>query len=151
MMLRAAGRNIRWGVIWGFGIAVALSLVAITWGGLRAVLLPDTEWPKGVHLLGIIGVYLFGGLVAGGLVGLLRPALRWWLGRRIVGIFVAVPIMFGVRTAVSGLGGWTRLEAENWLITAVIWGFIMSFGPERWEHDGQRLLERIERERGERK
>jgi integral membrane sensor domain MASE1 len=80
--------------------------------------------------LAIIGVYLFGGFVGGAVVGLLRPVSRWWVGRRLMGVVVAVPITLGIRYAVYGWHPWSGTELENWTFTAVIWGLAMSFAPE---------------------
>lgn len=149
--IRAAGRNVRWGITWGLGIATALTLVVSVLAVIRGILLPGVGWQRGFSFFQIIGIYLFGGIVSGALVGLLRPALRWWAGRRLAGMVAGVPLAFGVGMAISG-GEWTRYEAETWLITGLIWGFAMSFAPKGWgKEDIQRNVERIEQERKERR
>lgn len=130
-------KNVQWGVLWGLYLAAAFTVIAAIPALIRAVTGPATGWQKGVTFLEIIGVYLFGGVVAGAIVGLLRGATKWWLGRRVVGIIASVPIMFAVRVAVYGPHGWTRADVENWLLTAVIWGIAMSFAPEPWAKEAE--------------
>lgn len=142
-MLKTLRSNVLWGVTWGLGVAVVLTIVAAPFSLLRWVSAAESSFKPSLSFLGIIAVYLFGAVVGGTTLGMLRPILRWWVGRRIAGVIIGIPIVFSIRIAIYGLADWSRDEVETWVITAVIWGGIMSFGPEHWSRDADRNLKRM--------
>lgn len=131
-VLGSVKRNVRWGVLWGLYLAVAFSVVAAIPALIRAFLSSGSGWQKGLTFLEIIGFYLLAGVLAGAFVGLLRDLTKWWIARRLLGIIVGVPIMFGVRILVYGSGGWTGQDVRAWIFAGVVWGVAMSFAPEPW-------------------
>lgn len=125
-------RDVRWGVLWGLYLAAFFTVVAFVPATIRAIISPGTWVSKSVTFLEIIALYLCGGMMSGAIVGLLRNAARWWIGRRMIGIVAAIPIMLGVRIVVFGPVHWTRQDLVDWFLVAVIWGVAMSFAPEPW-------------------
>ena len=122
--------NVVWGAAWGLFLAACFTVIAAVPALIRAFTGPAHVWQKGLSFFAIIGVYLFGGIIGGALVGLLRPVSRWWVGRRLIGVVVAVPVGIAIRYTVYGWHSWTTTELENWTITTIIWGLAMSFAPE---------------------
>lgn len=122
--------RIVWGVAWGLFLAVAFTILGAILALIRALVGPAHGWQAGLSYLSVIGFYLVAGVVGGALVGLLYPLTRWWIGRRVAGIVVAVPITIAVRYTVYGPGLWTEAELQKWVVTALIWGLAMSFAPE---------------------
>ena len=128
---RLLHHNVVWGMKWGLYFATFFTLVAAIPALIRVFIAPTAGWQKSLSFAAIIGTYFFGGLSGGAIVGLLWNLVRWWWGRRLVGVIAAIPIMFATRIAVFGLDGWTRKDVYVWLFTAVVWGGIMSFVPEK--------------------
>jgi len=141
-MLRILWKNVQWGVVWGLGTAAFLTLVAAPFSVARWLFSLDSASARGLPFLRILIVYLIGALAGGALLGAMRPILRWWAGRRTVGMLVGIPVAFSVRLVVYGPDGWSSMEVEKWLVTGLIWGFVMSFGPENWSRDADRELRR---------
>ena len=50
---------------------------------------------RGVGLVGVLAVYLAGGVVGGLLYGVAAPLARWRLGAFAVGFLVSIPVFFG--------------------------------------------------------
>jgi hypothetical protein len=122
--------NVAWGIVWGLFLAACFTVIAAVPALIRALIGPAYAWQKKLTFLAIIGVYLSSGIAGGAVVGLLRPLSRWWMGRRLIGVVVAVPITIAIRYAVYGWQPWSAPELEKWTFTAVIWGLAMSFAPE---------------------
>ena len=122
--------NVAWGVAWGLFLAACFTVIAAVPALIRALIGPAHAWQKGLTFFAIIGVYLFGGIFGGAVVGVLRPVSRWWVGRRLIGVVVAVPVTIAIRYAVYGWRPWSEAELENWTFTAIVWGLAMSFAPE---------------------
>ena len=144
-MLTTLRKNVKWGVSWGLGAAIVLTLLAAPFSFFRWLSVSAVAAPGSLSFLRIVAMYLFSAIMGGTLLGLLKPLLSWWIGRRIVGVVVGIPLAFGIRLMVHGPDGWSQEEVENWLITGVIWGLIMSFGPETWSRDAKRNLRALRR------
>lgn len=128
--------RIRLGVLAGLALAAGFAIFAIPFALLR--------WAAGSNEIATSGVevsypqalvvYLVGGVLGGGAVGALWPLRRWWLGRRFLGVVAALPAMFAVRILIWGAGDWrmdgTFYDPRLWLLTSVIYGFVMSFAAE---------------------
>lgn len=116
--------NLAWGLEAGIFFAAVTVVLAIIPALIRALVGTHVWWQKGLSFLAIIGLYLFGGITGGVIVGLLRPWTRYWWGRRMVGALAAVPFaaviivtFFGVRDFSVGIV----------LFTSAVWGGAMSF------------------------
>lgn len=121
--------DLHWGIRWGIYGAVFFTGLAAIPALLRFLL--NVEEVDGHRLPSfpvIIGLYLFGGVFGGAIVGLLRPLARSWWGMRLVGIVAAVPFCFAVSVALSGLS-WTQENPDFVIEFAIFWGFAMSFAP----------------------
>lgn len=83
--------NIVWGLYWGLGTAMLLSVFAWV-----VTLNPQSRAldKAGVTFGQAFAVYFAGGVGGGVLLGLLRPFLRTLVGQMIVGIFVIAPASF---------------------------------------------------------
>jgi len=102
-------RNVLWGVYWGICGAVFYSLVA----GLIYLVGGSEPFARHSSTLGmtIIG-YFVGGILAGLIIGILRPLNRWAWGAGVVGFLAAIPIWAGMRVAIHGLKpvSWSDVE-----------------------------------------
>jgi len=91
--------NLRWGVAQGAIFAglfsFGLLLLALGRGSFR--------WSSyGLSFGEIVLVYFVGCMLAGAVVGLLRPFTRWRLGAMLVGVVAAVPATATLGIAMSG-------------------------------------------------
>ena len=98
-------KDLRWGLGWGLYLALACSFFL----ALGTCFGSDND-PVVPYLL----LYWFGGVAGGAIVGVGRPYLRTWIGRTIVGVSAATPVLF------AGLGmGWGppwRWDTLEWII-----------------------------------
>jgi hypothetical protein len=114
--------NLAWGVKGG----VAFAIASVAWVGVlvvingSVVLQPRHGPPVNAWL--VILAYLAGGIVAGAVVGLLRPAVRWRLGAALVGMVAAVPVFAGIRFLVDGLTPWARGDSAVLAFCVVVGG-----------------------------
>ena len=126
--------SLRTNLTWGFHIGLLFAAGATALGVVPALVRAFVEagvwWQKGLSFVTVIGIYVAGGLSAGLIIGLLRGLTRYWLGRRLVGMIAAVPVMLLVAYTVVGVREWDASTLLVWLQTAAIWGFVMSFVPE---------------------
>ena len=92
-------------VIWGVRYGLAFAALFMAWAVfVRIVGGADAFGEKGTTLLTVLALYLFGGVAAGGIVGLLRPIARWRIGSAIVGIICA-EVIYGA--------GWIALNGPR--------------------------------------
>jgi hypothetical protein len=94
-------RNVIWGVGYGLGFAAIFMAWAVF---VRIVGGADAFAQKGTSFLAVLALYLFGGIAAGGIVGLLRPIVRWRIGSALVGIICA-EVIYGA--------GWIALNGPR--------------------------------------
>jgi hypothetical protein len=73
-------------------------------------------------LLGVCAFYLAGGVIAGGVVGLMRPLLRQPASATLVGIAACLPLAIGFRVLYKGLTVWTRTDTLFVMIWPVVFG-----------------------------
>jgi hypothetical protein len=89
---------------WGLGIAAFFiafyALIAVVLYFLRGA---DSFEAQGLSLPRLLLAYLGGGVVAGCILGLLRPLTRWRLGAALVGVAVALPVFLGIGLALFGM------------------------------------------------
>ncbi|MFN2397370.1 MAG: hypothetical protein ABR543_01810 [Gemmatimonadaceae bacterium] len=120
--------NIGWGVKAGllFGaIFCCWTLLLILVSGSLTL---HTRTGVPVHAFAVIGVYIFGGLSAGAVVGICRPLIQWLLGATIVGIIAAIPVFVGVRIARSGFSPWVTADTAMVTIAVVVMGGFIGLG-----------------------
>ena len=115
----------------GLTLAAGFTVLAIPFALVRMATGATVVGGVRVCFLQTMGVYLVGGVVGGAAVGALWPLGRSWLGRRFLGIVAALPTMFAVRVLLWGPGNWRNewsfYDPRVWLLTAVIYGTVMSF------------------------
>jgi len=119
--------NLIWGIRWGVKFTLvysAFALLVLLFGGSA------TFRQSGATFLLTIGLYVFGGLIAGAIVGLLRPLARWATGATIVGIIAAVPVCVMGRYVIDQ-SPWTVGDTIVWSIMAVIGGGLCGFFAKR--------------------
>jgi hypothetical protein len=81
-LIRAVPCNIRWGLGWALALATGFSL----WVGLLSFARRSVHWPNlGMTTWGIIGGYYLAALLAGPVVGVLRPLTQRRVGTFFIG------------------------------------------------------------------
>ena len=119
--------DLRWGAGWGLSGAFFYAFVAVAIYAIRG----STPFEaNGVPLA--LGGYLVGGLIAGGVVGLLRPLNKRRSGAVLVGMIASLPAMLGLGLVAFGPiqdGGSTKVLSG--VLTAVLLGGYT--GWEFWE------------------
>jgi len=112
-------KNAYWGIRWGLAFASLYclwALVLLLLGGEAAFR------TQGITFWQTIGAYIGGGALAGAVVGVLRPLLKWTWGAPIVGIVAAIPVGLAFDLATKG----ARWMSVNSLLTIGI--FSLSLG-----------------------
>jgi hypothetical protein len=116
---RRLASDIRWGVVWGSILALALTLVLLVLFAVHGSKLFDSY---GTSFTTVALLYLCGGVAGGVIVGLLRPLSRWRIGAVVMGVFAAVPIGIGIRLMRSGLEPWGATDSIGLGIFALALG-----------------------------
>jgi hypothetical protein len=117
--------NLKWGVKGGVGGAAVYCL----WVGLLFLIRgPEAFSRLGVSLTTVIATYLAVGVLAGAVIGLLRPLTGNDFGAFVVGYLAAVPIAAGIMIC---LRGWpTTWPARLWHVypmLVLIFGTMVGF------------------------
>ena len=99
----------RWGLAFA-GVFCAWAVILLVLGG------PSAFLKQGISFAQAVSGYVFGGVAAGIVVGLLRPLLKYGWSAALVGILAAVPV--GIAFQVATRGG--RWASPNSLITVAI-------------------------------
>lgn len=100
-------RNLLWGVRWG----LAFGSVYAVWAGVLFVFRGAAPFQSHeVTVWEAVAVYLVGGVAAGGLMGLLRPLVRWWIGAMLVGMIASVPILLGIAGTATNIAAGETLD-----------------------------------------
>jgi hypothetical protein len=77
----------------------------------------------GVTLPAILAVYLLGGVVGGGVVGLLLPIAQSSLvGAIMIGVFGMIPVVTGVAISIDGFPPWNSDTTEAIVFISLILG-----------------------------
>lgn len=127
--------NVKWGLGWGVFMACFYSAFAVLILLTRG---PQAFTSKGASFTGMISVYIVGGILAGGILGMLRPITRHFLGAVVAAIPVSVPPSGGLLIAIRGAPlQWSR---NTWLALVVLTCIIAPiFGAATWyRRDGLR-------------
>jgi hypothetical protein len=95
-----ARTNVRWALGW----SIPMALAYCAWAGVVALLQGSTHFDQfGVTLWTVMGTYLASALVAGILLGLCRPLLRWRLGAVVVGAVAGTSVYSAIGISMAGL------------------------------------------------
>lgn len=122
-------QNVLWGIRRGLSAALAFSayvLLLYLFRGAAPFEANDTS------LGAVIAAYLFGGLVAGAIIGLLRPFTKRKVGAIIAGIVAAVPVYAAVVFAVNGFAPWTLMDAVFVAVASLYVGALAGFLTWKW-------------------
>lgn len=98
--MRSTANRILLGVQVGLALAVVYSVIAIV---VNAAVGTDSTSLPASGLARIVGAYFLGGVLAGGLVGALRPWMRSVFGAAVVGFLAALIVMYGLALALKPL------------------------------------------------
>lgn len=122
MLLRSMRQNVTAGVQVGLMMAVLLCLwVAILALIQRSITFKTTSGAS-FNAFVAMGLYLFGGLSGGAMVGALQPMMRWRIGAAIVGILAALPFCTAVIAMLSGFSVWGRTESISLVLFVITCG-----------------------------
>jgi hypothetical protein len=116
-------RNLRWGAGWGLSLASLFSLYVFALSIIRGSAPFDRH---GISPAEVIQAYLVGGVVAGALIGLLRPLTRWGWGAALLGLIASIPIVGLIGLALHGPDP-SSSEILAQAITAVLLGPSVAF------------------------
>lgn len=116
---RGVIKDLIWGCAWGavLGVAyagVGVGIVVLTWPAAI-----KSSWSQ-VPLIGL--AYLGSGVLAGAVVGLLRPWVRTSLGAGIVGFLSAIPAVTLALLTSNKFAAWSGAETFSVLVTSIILG-----------------------------
>ena len=117
--------NLKWGVKGGLGFAAVYCL----WVGLLFLIGgPETFRRLGVTLTTVIATYVTVGVVAGAVIGLLRPLTGNGFGAFVVGYLAAVPITAGLMICLSGWPStWAGRRWHEFPILVLVFGTMVGF------------------------
>lgn len=118
-MSRDAGRiarDVKSGLLGGLGVSAVYCVWVLGVYALRGSAPFDRN---GVTLPGVLVTYLTVGLLAGAVVGVLRPISRRPIGAYVVGFVAAFPIAAGIAVLVEGLPA--RWDYTMWLALLMTW------------------------------
>ena len=114
-------KNILWGVKIGAGFGLLYCVAALVIFALQGT---EPFEHNDVELPSVLVLYLSSGIVAGAIVGALRPLTRTKAGAMLVGVVAVTPLAFGIGTMLYGLpNSWS---SDIWITVAI---FILIFGP----------------------
>lgn len=96
--------NLGWGIRWGLAFASGY----IAWVLLLYLVAGSAPFEEHGNLTvgKAIVAYIAGGVLAGSIVGSLRPLVRWLLGAIVLGVIAAVPVTLGMLIAMVGMPPW---------------------------------------------
>jgi hypothetical protein len=124
MNLRQVSTNLYWGARWGGFLGAVFMLFAVV------VLLFKGPNPDGISLILILGAYPASGVLAGLIVGLLRPVLVSRSSAMAVGMIAAVPVSILFLRIVKGpFSGWGAL---GWVASILGAAWIGGLGGYVW-------------------
>jgi hypothetical protein len=112
-------RRLWWGARWGalFGCAfVAIAVAIYVLSGQSAFESHHTTFGQ------VALTYFFGGVIAGVVVGILRPLTRSKAGAALVGFMAAMPVAILMRFATDGFGPWQQSDTVEIIVLSLILG-----------------------------
>lgn len=157
MKHRAMGKDVRWGAGWGlFGGLVYLGFAAVVIVLKNAA---DASVSERINVPVLLSMYPILGVVAGCIMGLLRPLLKTRRGAMLVGIVAAFPTMVSFLWFVKGPFwawggvGWFSAFGSAILLGSmggyILWGQLYHFDPEAFlrAHERHEPMLRRKKER----
>ena len=109
----------KWGIGWGLAMAAAFSfhatLVLIVNGNsvFREI---GTTYPAS------IASYAAAGVLAGAIIGTMRPLGTSLLGVLLLSVAASVPAYLSFRTALKGFAPWAAQDTAGLIVMPLIWG-----------------------------
>lgn len=125
----AVWRDIKWGLGHGLGFAVLYSLLVAILYAIRGARAFDRY---ATSIGSVIALYFAAGVIAGALVGIMRPLTASRGGSILVGTVAAIPVFLGVGVLISG--SITAWDDDTWvpmLLAAFILGPVL--GNQQWK------------------
>ena len=123
-LTRTLIKNLRWRIKTGIRAGLTFTVIAV----IAFVLdFKHTLSAKGLTFLAVAAAYLGGGVVAGAIVGALRPLGRSRLGAVLLGVIACVPVAIAIRLAAEGFTPWTRGDSIIVGLMAVGFGGVSGF------------------------
>lgn len=123
--MRAKMEDVRWGLKWGTGFSVFMTLYAV---GLYLVLGSEPFDRVGLRPQVVLAVYVVGSLTAGLVVGLLRRHTSTRDGSMLVGTVAALPVSFAMSLAFFGKpSAWSTGDWMQCVFMAVLFGAGLGF------------------------
>jgi len=113
------GTRLYWGAKWGVRFGLTFIAYAAVIFILRGSASAEGRVPS---FAGVATIYLFGGIAAGSIVGMLLPLTRWALGAAAVGVIAAVPVYIFVRLVKEGFGDWATEDMVATLFLSLLVG-----------------------------
>ena len=108
--------NVVWGIKWGLVYAAIYCAWVVVLIVLNGSLTIPFRKDMPVNALLVMATYLWGGVTAGAVLGLLRPLARHRWGAAMVGLAAGLPVALGVRAGMKGFAPW---EGEDTFLLAV--------------------------------
>lgn len=104
------------------GLATLFSLWAVFLGLFQGFQITLRGGGPTIPVVVIVAVYMIGGLLAGVIVSLLYPLVRWKVGAAVVGMIAGTPISIGIAASLAGFGPWDDGLVFAAVLTAVVLG-----------------------------
>jgi hypothetical protein len=98
--------NVRTGLEWGLYFAAVFVVLATPVAVMKG---SDLKERYHVTYLGLVSIYLFGGLTGGLVAGLLLPLCRWTVGAMLVGFVAILPVGFLVSLVITPAEKWSEM------------------------------------------
>lgn len=115
-MKRDLRRDIAWGIHWGKQFSSYYTLLALAW----LVFAGRFAWGRwGFRIFLIVPFYWGAGVVAGAIIGLLRPLGRTLLGQVLIATIAGFPVCFGGAMIVIPFEKWAELLVPTGLIATL--------------------------------
>jgi hypothetical protein len=111
--------NILWVIRWGITCAALFSIYV---GVLFAIGHAELAETYGMTVGAIMVGYFAAGLVAGTVVGILRPLTRWIFDASLVGFVAGVGVAAALVIGEQSIADWSRAEIIKVLVLGTLWG-----------------------------
>jgi hypothetical protein len=123
--MRVMGSDVRWGLTWGVGFSIALTLYT---GALYLAFGSEPFDRVGVAPGATVAFYAITSMAAGLIVGLLRPLTTSREGSMFVGTIAALPGSFAMNLTFFGaISNWSTGDWIQCVLTAVMFGVVLGY------------------------
>lgn len=117
--------RLMWGLRYGMAFGSAFSFLGVVIFLLNGW---HTSAVIGVDLFAVIAFYLVGGVVAGLLLGIFKPLVKWRAGAAAVGVLIAVPVLEMTQILFEGLHVPNAFELREVMTVGVLMGVVVGIG-----------------------